>query len=62
MTLSLLLWGMAWAGVFTGIYNLVPLPSIHDRFALLQGGRALLPVAASYFCVLWALASRARFR
>ncbi len=62
MTLSLLLWGMAWGGVFTGIYNLVPLPSIHDRFALFQGARALLPVVAAYVCMLWALASRSRFR
>jgi O-Antigen ligase len=60
--LALLLWGMAWGGVFTGLYNLVPLPPVHDRLALFQGARALLPVAAAYFCLLWALASRARFR
>jgi O-antigen ligase len=53
---------MVWGGVFTGPYNLVPLPSIHDPLAFFQGARALLPVAAAYFCVLWALASRARFR
>jgi hypothetical protein len=53
---------MAWGGVFTGPYNLSPLPSIHDPLALFQGLRALLPIAAAYFCMLWALASRARFR
>ena len=62
MTLALLLWGMAWGGVFTGPYNLSPWPSIHDPLALFQGLRALLPVAAAYICMLWALASRARFR
>ena len=62
MTLALLLWGMAWGGLFTGPYNLSPWPSIHDPFALFQGARALLPVMAAYFCALWALASRARFR
>lgn len=62
MTLALLLWGMAWGGVFTGPYNLSPWPSIHDPLALFQGLRALLPIAAAYICMLWALASRARFR
>ena len=62
MILSLALWFMAWGGVFTGIYNLTPLPSIHDPLAFFQGARALLPVMASYFCLLWALATRARFR
>ncbi len=62
MTLALLLWGMAWGGVFTGPYNLAPFPSLQDPFAVFQGLRALLPVAAAYICVLWALASRARFR
>jgi len=60
--LSLVLWFMAWGGVFTGIYNLTPLPSIHDPLAFFQGARALLPVMASYFCLLWALATKARFR
>ena len=45
-----------------GPYNLVPLPSIHDPLALFQGARALLPVVAAYFCILWAMAARARFR
>lgn len=62
MTVSLVLWAMAWGGVFTGLYNLVPLPPAHDPLALFQGVRALLPVGAAYFCGLWALASRARFR
>jgi hypothetical protein len=62
VTLSLVLWLMVWGGLFTGLYNLVPLPSFHDRLALFQGVRALFPVAAAYFCLLWALASRARFR
>ncbi len=62
MILSLVLWFMAWGGVFTGIYNLTPLPSIHDPLALFQGVRALLPVMAAYCCLLWALASKARFR
>jgi hypothetical protein len=62
VNLALLLWGMAWGGVFTGPYNLSPWPSIHDPLALFQGLRALLPVAAAYICMLWALASRARFR
>jgi O-antigen ligase len=53
---------MAWGGVFTGIYNLTPLPSIHDPLALFQGARALLPVMAAYFCLLWALATKALFR
>jgi O-antigen ligase len=53
---------MAWGGVFTGPYNLSPWPSIHDPLALFQGLRALLPIAAAYICMLWALASRARFR
>lgn len=62
MILSLILWGMVWGGVFTGPYNLTPLPSIHDTLALFQGARVLLPVMAAYICLLWALASRARFR
>ncbi|MBE3111940.1 MAG: O-antigen ligase family protein [Acidobacteria bacterium] len=62
MILSLVLWFMAWGGVFTGIYNLTPLPSIHDPLAFFQGARALLPVMAVYFCLLWALAAKARFR
>jgi hypothetical protein len=62
MIASLLLWGMAWGGVFTGLYNLVPLPSMSDPMAVFQAARALLPVAAAYICVLWALAARARFR
>jgi len=59
---SLVLWAMVWGGVFTGLYNLTPLPSIHDPLALFQGARALLPIMAAYFCLLWALATRARFR
>jgi len=59
---SLVLWLMVWAGMYTGIYNLTPLPSIHDPLALFQGARALLPIMAAYFCLLWALATRARFR
>ena len=59
---SLVLWAMVWGGVFTGLYNLMPLPSIHDPLALFQGARALLPIMAAYFCLLWALATRARFR
>jgi O-antigen ligase len=62
MTLSLVLWSMAWGGVFTGLYNLAPLASSRDPLAVFQGVRALLPIAAAYFCLLWALASRARFR
>lgn len=62
MTLSVVLWLMVWGGLFTGIYNVVPFPPLHDRMALFQAVRALLPVAAAYFCLLWALASRARFR
>lgn len=62
MTFSLVLWALVWGGMFTGIYNLVPFPSIHDRLALVQAVRAVFPVAVAYFLVLWALASRARFR
>jgi O-antigen ligase len=62
VTASLVLWLMAWAGVFTGLYNLVPLPSIHDPLAVFQAVRAVLPVAAAYLCLLWALATRSRFR
>jgi O-Antigen ligase len=60
--LSLALWSLAWGGVFTGLYNLVPFPSLHDPMAVFQAVRALFPAAAAYVCVLWALASRARFR
>jgi len=59
---SLVLWALVWAGMFTGLYNLVPFPSIHDRLAFVQGVRAFFPVAAAYVCLLWALAARARFR
>ncbi|HPW16972.1 MAG TPA: O-antigen ligase family protein [Candidatus Aminicenantes bacterium] len=62
MTPSLVLWALVWGGMFTGPYNLVPFPSVHDRLALVQGLRALLPVAAAYICLLWALAARARYR
>jgi len=62
VTFSLVLWGLVWAGMFTGLYNLTPFPSIHDRLALFQGLRALFPVAAAYIALLWALAARARFR
>ena len=62
MTLSLALWALVWGGMFTGVYNLVPFPSIHDRLAFIQGVRTLLPVAAAYVCLLWALAARARYR
>ena len=62
MIFALVLWGMAWGGVFTGPYNLVPLPSMSDPLAVFQGARALLPVAAAYLCILWSLASRSRFR
>jgi len=62
LNLSLVLWGLVWGGVFTGLYNLVPFPSVHDRLALFQGVRALFPVAAAYVSLLWALAARARFR
>ena len=62
MTFSLVLWAFVWGGMFTGIYNLVPFPPVGDRMALFQALRALLPVAAAYICLLWALAARARFR
>ena len=62
MTLALVLWGLAWGGVFTGPYNLDPWPPLSDPFAFFQGVRALLPVAAAYFCLLWALAAKVRFR
>jgi O-antigen ligase len=59
---SLILWALVWSGMFTGPYNLVPFPSWHDRLALFQALRALLPIAAAYIAVLWALATRAKFR
>ena len=59
---SLVLWLMVWGGMFTGIYNLIPLPSVGRPMELFQGLRALLPVAAAYVCLLWALAARARYR
>jgi O-antigen ligase len=59
---ALVLWAFVWGGMFTGPYNLSPFPSIHDPLAFVQGLRVLLPVAAGYFCLLWALATRARFR
>lgn len=59
---SLALWFMVWGGMFTGIYNLTPLPSLGDPLAFFQGARALLPIMAFYFCLLWALAAKARFR
>jgi hypothetical protein len=62
MILSVVLWLMVWGGMFTGIYNLTGPLSIHDRLALFQGARALLPVTAAYFCLIWALATRARYR
>jgi O-antigen ligase len=62
MIFALVLWGMAWGGVFTGPYNLFPLPPMSDPLALFQGARAVLPVAAAYIAILWALASRSRFR
>ena len=62
MTVPLVLWLMVWGGLFTGIYNVIPFPPLHDRLALFQALRALLPVAAAYACLLWALATRARFR
>ncbi|HMA53760.1 MAG TPA: O-antigen ligase family protein [Acidobacteriota bacterium] len=62
MIIALILWGMAWGGVFTGPYNLVPFPSMSNPLAVFQGARVLLPVAAAYICILWALASRSRFR
>jgi O-antigen ligase len=62
VTFPLVLWAFVWGGMFTGPYNLVPFPSIHDRLALLQGVRALLPVAAAYIALIWALGSRARWR
>lgn len=62
MIFALVLWGMAWGGVFTGPYNLFPLPPLSDPLALFQGARAVLPVAAAYIASLWALASRSRFR
>src|SRR4030042_2955046 len=62
VTFSLFLWGLVWAGMFTGLSTLTPFPSIHDRLALFQGLRALFPVAAAYIALLWALAARARFR
>jgi len=60
--LGLVLWGLVWGGMFTGPYNFSPWPSWHDRLALLQAVRAFLPLVAAYFCILWALATRARFR
>lgn len=62
MILSLVLWLMIWGGMFTGIYNLRPFPSGPGALAYFQAGRALLPLLAAYFCLLWALATRARFR
>ena len=59
---SVVLWLMIWGGMFTGIYNLSGPLSVHDRLALFQGARALLPVMAAYFCLIWALATRARYR
>jgi hypothetical protein len=59
---SLVLWALIWGGMFTGPYNLVPFPSVHDRLALVQALRALLPIAAAYIAALWVLAARARYR
>jgi hypothetical protein len=62
MTLALLLWALVWGGMFTGPYNFIPWPSMQNPLAVFQAARALLPVMAAYICLLWALASRARFR
>jgi O-antigen ligase len=60
MTLISILWLMVWGGVFTGPYNLKS-SMLSSPLAMIQGFRALLPILAAYFVLLWILAKRSRF-
>ncbi len=59
--MTIALWLLTWAGIFTGLYNVNSPYFFRDPLAFFQGARAFLPLLAAYICLLWILAVRSRF-
>ncbi len=60
MNLSLILWLLVWAAMYSGFYNLRSSQWLEDPFSFLQGARALLPLLAIYLCIMWIMFSRSK--
>jgi O-antigen ligase len=61
MTYAAFLWGLAWAGMFTGLYNATSVLMHKSTLNYIQGARAFLPIAATYLGLVWLLAKRPKF-
>lgn len=61
MIYAAFLWGLVWAGMFTGLYNATAVLMHKSTLNYIQGARAFLPVAAAYLGLVWLLAKRPRF-
>jgi len=61
MTYAAFLWGLVWAGMFTGLYNATSVLMHKSALNYIQGLRAYLPLAAAYLGRVWLLARRPKF-
>jgi O-antigen ligase len=55
------LWLLVWGGMYADIGRVGSWAFTASAFSMFQGLRALLPVLAAYFCLVWALFRRSRF-
>ncbi|MDD8026457.1 MAG: O-antigen ligase family protein [Acidobacteriota bacterium] len=62
MTYAAFLWGLIWAGMFTGLYNATAILMHKSTLNYIQGARAFLPLAAVYLGLVWLLAKRPKFQ
>jgi O-antigen ligase len=60
MSIAAILWIFVWAGMFTDIYYLQSPKVLSDFFTFFQASRALLPIAALFFCIFLLMAVRKR--
>lgn len=61
MTYAAFLWGLVWAGMFTGLYNATAVLMHKSTLNYIQGARAFLPIVAAYLGLVWLLARRPKF-
>jgi O-antigen ligase len=61
MIYAAFLWGLVWAGMFTGLYNATAVLMHKSTLNYIQGLRAFFPLASAYLGLVWLLAKRPKF-
>lgn len=62
MIFTIGMWLLVWGALFTGLYNIVDNPGWYSSpLGIFQGMRALLPILALYFSLLWIFVGKFKF-